>query len=300
MALTVYQAPHEFAHELRRELTHFSLPIVRECGSLFVVEAPARELTWAEWTWENADIVPAPSIGAATKALKAKSRLWQPVSMAEHRRTQLIAESIGTVKEKLISFGEVPAWPRFGAFSLLSREELLLSTECSPSAPLGRYNFVETNEPPSRAYLKLWEALTRAEKFPKLGDKCLDLGSSPGGWTWVLAKLGAEVLSVDRAALAPALSKFKTITWEKGDAFQYGPKRVGKLDWLVSDVICYPEKLFEFVSEWVESGQCQNFICTIKFQGEADPAWPERFRGLGGRVIHLSHNKHEVTWIKIS
>jgi 23S rRNA (cytidine2498-2'-O)-methyltransferase len=87
------------------------------------------------------------------------------------------------------------------------------------------------------------------------------------------------------------------VTFEKGDAFGYGPERVGSLDWLVSDLICYPDKLYEFVVTWLNSGKCKNFICTIKFQGESDPQWIARFRALGGEVMHLSHNKHEVTWV---
>ena len=63
--------------------------------------------------------------------------------------------------------------------------------------------------PPNRAYLKLWEALTLAAnmpdgRMPRPGELCLDLGSSPGGWSWVLQKLGARVISVDKAPLDPA------------------------------------------------------------------------------------------------
>jgi len=61
---------------------------------------------------------------------------------------------------------------------------------------------VEDKEgPPSRAYLKLQEALTLARRWPQRGDRCLDAGACPGGWTWVLANLGAQVTAVDRSPL---------------------------------------------------------------------------------------------------
>jgi integrase len=47
---------------------------------------------------------------------------------------------------------------------------------------------------PSRAYLKLWELFTLIGEHPRPGELCLDLGSSPGGWTWVLQRLGARVV----------------------------------------------------------------------------------------------------------
>ena len=59
--------------------------------------------------------------------------------------------------------------------------------------------FIEDkHSPSSRAYLKLWETFTRFQEYPKEGDKCLELGAAPGGWTWVLANLGCKVtLSIE-------------------------------------------------------------------------------------------------------
>lgn len=297
MTLTVYQAPREYEADLKRELDFNKVQVFRELGPLFFTHAPAQAVAWSEWTWQNAELVNVPSIGAAAKELKARTRFWLPVSVAEHRRLALIAESLSVFRPREIIFTEAIRNPDFGACALLNKEELLLATSFNPAVPLGHFNFQQNKAAPSRAYLKLWEALTRLGKIPKQNEKCLDLGSSPGGWTWVLAKLGCQVLSVDRSELTPELMRDPLVKFESGDAFRYRPKQVGSLDWLVSDVICYPEKLYGFVEEWINSGQCKNFVCTIKFQGDSDPAWIARFRALGGEVVHLSHNKHEVTWI---
>jgi 23S rRNA (cytidine2498-2'-O)-methyltransferase len=87
------------------------------------------------------------------------------------------------------------------------------------------------------------------------------------------------------------------VSFQAGDAFQFTPERAGAVDWLFSDVICYPEKLLEFVRLWAASGKVRRMLCTIKFQGAADPAVIAEFQKLG-RVLHLHHNKHELTWVR--
>ncbi len=152
--------------------------------------------------------------------------------------------------------------------------------------------------PPNRAYLKLWEALTILKKYPKAGETCLDLGASPGGWSWVLAECGAAVCAIDKAALDPTLSKYRNITFQEGSAFALAPESFKTVDWLCSDIICYPKRSLALIEKWIKSGTVKNLICTIKLQGEID--W-ETLHALQtierGRLIHLFHNKHELTFL---
>ena len=152
--------------------------------------------------------------------------------------------------------------------------------------------------PPSRAYLKLWEAFTRLGKHPRAGETCVDLGAAPGGWTWVLAGLGARVVSVDKAALAPGVAAMPGVDHLRQSAFALEPQAVGPVDWLFSDVICYPGRLLALVRRWRESGLVRNFLCTVKFQGETDHAIAREFAAIpGSSLMHLHHNKHELTWV---
>jgi 23S rRNA (cytidine2498-2'-O)-methyltransferase len=122
----------------------------------------------------------------------------------------------------------------------------------------------------------------------------LDLGSSPGGWTWVLDQLGCEVTSVDKAPLAQAMKRSKRVKYVEESAFALEPFAV---DWLFSDIICYPERLLELVKRW--QGFARNFVCTIKFQGPTNHDIVREFMAFpGARVEHLFHNKHELTWSK--
>jgi 23S rRNA (cytidine2498-2'-O)-methyltransferase len=194
-----------------------------------------------------------------------------------------------------------------GAWTLLDEHTLAASARCSSPFPGGVIEFEEDRTgPPSRAYLKLWEALTLAagsgETLPGPGKTCLDAGASPGGWTWALAKLGAKVRAVDRAPLEERIAALPGVSFKKHDAFTLKPEALGPVDWLFCDAACYPPRLFDWIEKWLASGLCQNYVCTIKMQGSAGSAdfdTPRRFAALpGSRVIHLHHNKHELTWIK--
>jgi len=189
-----------------------------------------------------------------------------------------------------------------GAFTLLDEGLILGSADCSSPFPNGELRFLEDKEgPPSRAYRKLWEALVMAGARPGLGQRCLDAGASPGGWTWALANLGASVLAVDRAPLEPKIAALPGVEFRKGSAFSLKPEDVGPVDWLFSDVICYPPVLYAWVEKWLASGLARNYVCTIKMQGSSyDRETTDLFAAIpGSRVLHLWHNKHELTWMLI-
>jgi 23S rRNA (cytidine2498-2'-O)-methyltransferase len=54
------------------------------------------------------------------------------------------------------------------------------------------------------------------------------------------------------------------------------------------------------VQRWLDAGTVRNIICTIKFQGVTDQAVVREFQAIGGgRVLHLHHNRHELTFIRL-
>jgi 23S rRNA (cytidine2498-2'-O)-methyltransferase len=82
-------------------------------------------------------------------------------------------------------------------------------------------------------------------------------------------------------------------------AFALAPAEIGPVDWLFSDVICYPRRLLGLIATWLASGLAKRFVCTLKFQGETDHEVAEAFKAVpGSRLMHLSYNKHELTWMK--
>lgn len=298
MKLWALIAPADFSAETERELAWRGLkPVARE-EDFFLFEGDPAPVAWAAVIWRSVQRVPAPSINAAAKGLKPLARKWELLPLRHRRRAALIHEQLRPYKPAEIVFPTALALPEgTGAFTMLGENEILWCRDFDRPDPLGRAPFLEDRQSaPSRAYLKLWESLCLLGEWPREGSYSLDLGSCPGGWTWVLASLGSRVLSVDRAPLEPAIAAMPGVEFRKGDAFALRPASVAHpVDWLCCDVISAPERLLELVSLW--QNDAKRFACTLKFQGEADPHLVAEFQKLG-RVLHLHHNKHELTFLR--
>jgi len=296
---TAYLAPAGFEHELERELDG---TIIEAYDRLYLAEGKPRDVLWADNIWRNPQFIEIDSIGDAATKLKAIQRNWAHLPLGHHRRSQLIAEKLPHVSAKPIKFPSTPPKAPLGSWTLLEPNLLLAASDCSSPYPNGAWLFEENKtDAPSRAYLKLWEALMRAGKMPQPGETCLDLGSCPGGWTWVLQTLGANVISVDKAPLADNIAALPNIKYVQQSAFALKPEEIGKVDWLFSDIICYPERLLRLVEAWKKSGLVRNMICTIKFQGETEMDQVRKFLEFdGSSIVHLYNNKHEITWIYLT
>jgi 23S rRNA (cytidine2498-2'-O)-methyltransferase len=166
--------------------------------------------------------------------------------------------------------------------------------------PGGDAPVADDRGPPSRAYQKLLEAFAWMEAAPTAGERCVDLGASPGGWTAVALGRKARVTAVDRAPLAEPLRRDPRLTMELGNAFTYTPP--APVDWLLCDVIAEPQRSIALISRWLEEGLARNLVVTVKFKGETEygrlSALPELFARVVpafARVKQLAHNKNEVT-----
>lgn len=294
-----YLAPEGFVAELRQELGAAAAQVF---GRLVLTDGPTPPAAWAANVWLDPMRIPIASIGDAAKKLRAIQRNWTLYSHASHRRAALISERLPKVSAKPIVFGTGAPTAPLGSWTLIDADTMLASPHCSSPFPNGEVRFVEDRTaPPSRAYLKLWELFTVAGRQPKPDELCVDLGASPGGWTWVLQRLGARVLSVDKAALDDRVAKLPGVEHRRSSAFALDPGTVGPVDWLFSDIVCYPKRLLGLVENWLAAGTVRNFVCTVKFQGATDFDTARQFAAIpGSRLLHLHHNKHELTWLRFA
>lgn len=295
MIRSAYLADEGLEQPLAEELERLGAGPLRWHGRLALSGAPPLRPAWALDIWDDPRPLPAPSIKAAADALRGIQRNWSQVPAAHHRRAALIESRLPPVKARPLRFPEPAPTAHLGGWTLLEPELLLASPTKSSPFPGGAPRFAEDREgPPSRAYLKLWEGLTRIGRHPGPGERVLDLGAAPGGWSWALAGLGCHVTAVDKAALDPAIAALPNVAVRRDSAFALPPEPV---DWLFSDVICYPARLLALVERWLPFAR--RVFCSLKFQGATDHEAAARFAAIPGAVLfHGAHNKHELTFFR--
>ncbi|CAH2599571.1 FtsJ domain-containing protein [Rhodovastum atsumiense] len=295
MIAAAYLAPEGLEATLAEELDRAGVQVAAWHGRLALSSDPPVASAWALDVWTAPREIAVPSVKAGADALRAIQRNWALYAVAHHRRSALIEERLPPVKARPLNFPEAAPTGHLGAWTLLAPDQMLASpTKTSPFVN-GECRFEEDREgPPSRAYLKLWEACTRLGAWPQPGERCIDLGASPGGWTWAIARLGATVIAIDKADLDPRVAAMPGVELRRESAFGLSPEPV---DWLFSDVIAYPARLLGLVNRWIEAGAARRIVCTVKFQGATDHEAAAAFAALpGGRLFHLYHNKHELTF----
>lgn len=267
---------------------------------IFYAESGER-LYWVFDFWPNVTTLDFVSISDAAKKLRALSRRWIYAGGVAFRRGQLIAEALKSRKPKAIEFAAAENNPPCAAFTLENEKRILYSVvPLKQSFAGGKMAFVEDRKgPPSRAYLKLWEVITLTGIKLSAADSVLDLGATPGGWSYVAASLGARVTMLDRARPDESLfRKFPGIAFVKGDGLQPAAELLAEATVILSDMACEPRKLLESIKGWVKLTKVRIMVCTLKFHGLSDKDVISRFAEIhGSEIYHLWHNGHELTWV---
>lgn len=332
--LTIPQFENHLLDELGIPHTDKPLEITRlpkdtsVYGNIVYKENFPKDVFWSRLCMEEPFMAEFLSISEAADILRSIQRNWIFVPFNCFRRAELIEKKLPFISKKERNFPyDVPS-AEMGIWTLLNENQIFASAKTSSPFPRGEIFFKEDKiNPPSRAYLKMWEALTllnfylkkyqekngfvekteamttassgKKNSLPASDSICLDAGACPGGWSWVLDSLGCKIIAIDRSPLRPDLMAKKNIEFIKHDAFTLKPEEIGKIDWLCSDVICYPPRLYDWIIKWIDSDLCEKFICTIKMQGEPDNETVKRFAAIpNSKIVHLTANKHELTWLK--
>lgn len=296
-----YLAKKGYIDEITKHLSHG----YQIYDHLIVTDDEYFPLPWVKNVVFEPEVKSFSSINEAAKFLLSVHKNWAYYATSAGRRGALIAEKLPNFIKKPIHFMERESLNPMGFYTLLDQNTLLYSKNTRSPFPLGKTHLEEfPNDPPSRAYLKIIEAFYTMGERPTKGDLCIEIGASPGGWTWVAEKLAGEVHTFDRAPLgynhashvihsqANAFTLDPSIFYEKNIA----AKEFEKV-WLISDIICYPEMQLEFVKKWIDSGYIDRIVATIKFQGEFSKSIIKEFLKVeNSEIYHLFHNKHELTF----
>ena len=179
----------------------------------------------------------------------------------------------------------------------------------SSAWPMGIPRLRMPGSAPSRSTLKLAEAigefLDDQERAKRLapGMTAVDLGASPGGWTWQLVQRGMMVTAVDNGPMDAKLLESGQVKHRRDDGFHFRPAE--PVDWMVCDMVESPSRIARLVAHWIAQGWCRETIFNLKLPMKK--RWEEvlRCRGiideaLGGggyflRMKHLYHDREEIT-----
>jgi 23S rRNA (cytidine2498-2'-O)-methyltransferase len=103
------------------------------------------------------------------------------------------------------------------------------------------------------------------------------------------------------------------LAFRRGDAFKFRPDGAARgadplpdwlvppVDWLLCDVVAFPERTFALLRQWLAARWCRRFVVTVKFRGPADLARLAELKALldasGAEFLvrRLRANKNEVT-----
>lgn len=179
--------------------------------------------------------------------------------------------------------------------------------DCSPW-PMGIPRLKQDSRAPSRSAMKLDEALacllTPAERMNLIseGMTSADLGASPGGWSWVLAKHHIHVTAIDNGPMHADALATGLIEHIRADGFQWQPTRT--LDWMVCDMVETPSKVTRRMAQWFANGWCRNAIFNLKLpmkkRWEETALCLDLFQDQCGkpmriRAKQLYHDREEIT-----
>ncbi|PMZ97979.1 MULTISPECIES: 23S rRNA (cytidine(2498)-2'-O)-methyltransferase RlmM [unclassified Pseudomonas] len=203
--------------------------------------------------------------------------------------------------------------PRLLLTFISGRRVFLGLAEADNSAlwPMGIPRLKFPREAPSRSTLKLEEAwhqfIPREQWDARLNDDMtgVDLGASPGGWTYQLVKRGMLVTAIDNGPMAESLMDTGLVTHLMADGFTWQPKQT--VDWMVCDIVEKPARTASLIETWLGEGLCREAVVNLKLPMKQRHAEVRKLlerieAGFKARKVKVSiackqlyHDREEVT-----
>ncbi len=203
--------------------------------------------------------------------------------------------------------------PRLHVILLGGTHLLLAHSDPTDSSPWvqGIPRLKLAHDAPSRSALKLEEALLtlmsqdERSRWMKPGQRAVDLGAAPGGWSWVLTRAGLQVAAVDNGPLAESAIGTGMIKHYRADGFRWRPEH--PVDWLVCDMVEQPKRVAELIGDWLIQGECRRAIFNLKLPmkkryaevGQIREQLMQRLHDAGidlqWRARQLYHDREEIT-----
>jgi len=155
----------------------------------------------------------------------------------------------------------------------------------------------------SRGYLKMHEALLWSDLPLRPGQRCVEIGSSPGGSSQALLQRGVSVVGIDPAEMHPTLLDHPQFTHVRARAKEVKRSLFSGCDWLTVDINLPPKYTLDTVQGILQAPgvRLKGVLMTLKL-GDWElakniPEYLKRARSWGiGKVSarQLQHNRQEI------
>ena len=170
--------------------------------------------------------------------------------------------------------------------------------------PGGTPELSREEEPLSRAYFKLQEALLWSGIHIQQGDVCAEIGSSPGGASQLLLEKGAHVIAIDPAEMDESLLANPNLVHHRCRGKEVRKKELKEVKWLLSDLNAAPQYTIDGIEEMVNSqhiNKIKGVVLTLKLTdlemaGQIQD-WVSRIKKLGFQLVktrQLAFNRREI------
>lgn len=155
----------------------------------------------------------------------------------------------------------------------------------------------------SRAYLKIVEALEWSELPVAAGDRCVEIGSSPGGSCLALLERGLNVTGIDPAEMDAEVLAHPGFTHVRARAKDVKRSVFRDCRWLVMDANVAPNYTLDTLDGVLTQAGArpEGLVLTLKLTNptfaEKLPQFAERIRRYGYRRVRmrqLAYNRQEV------
>ncbi len=142
----------------------------------------------------------------------------------------------------------------------------------------------------SRAYLKIVEALEWSELPIQPGDRCVEIGSSPGGSCLALLERGLLVTGIDPAEMDPEVLAHPNFTPIRAIAKNVKRGIFHECRWLVMDANVAPNYTLDTLDGVLTQGGArpEGLVLTLKL---TDPALAEKLLAIAERIRRYGYRR---------
>jgi 23S rRNA (cytidine2498-2'-O)-methyltransferase len=250
---------------------------------------------------------------AALPKFKTCVQVWTPDSDEGNKRSSLAHQWQQDIHAARPTDFQSP-WKSFEAGHTLTQVCLfpdgtavvghILAREAMSLAAGGKTRMKRTESAPSRAAMKLDEALDWHRMEPGKGEVCVDLGSAPGGWTRRLIERGSKVLSVDTGQLDADLMQHKKVQHFTMSSFDFVPPH--PVDWVFCDMAWRPLEVAQLLGKWARNAWAMHLVANFKLPMKDKLPAVARIKTtlqdngwMNLKVRQLYHDRDEITVVAV-